>query len=381
MTEPEARDIRWMRRAIALARRGIGRTHPNPRVGALVVDGDELVGEGWHRGPGQDHAEVLALRQAGERARGATLYVTLEPCHAHGRTPPCTEAIARAGLRRVVYASCDPNPRMRGGGAYLRRIGVDVQGGVLRSQADRINLPFFRWIHHSMPYVIAKAAVSLDGKLATGKRDSRWITGEAARRHAHGERARADAIVVGGGTFLHDDPALNVRHARLCGAPPLRVVMMRHAPEFRARCRLLRVRERAGGVRFYLLGSDAPPDDERVRHWRRAGVDVVRCADVEEALRHLAVEGRLQVLLEGGGRLHAMFFSRRLSQELLLYQAPCLIGGADAVSLWHGRGVDSVARAISLADVESRALGRDRMIRGLLRYPGDEARTSRNDGG
>jgi len=265
-------DQYWMKRAITLARRGIGRTHPNPRVGAVVVRDGVKVGEGWHQRAGEAHAEVHALHAAGEAAQGATIYVSLEPCAAHGRTPPCTEGILRSGIARVVYASSDPNPAMEGGGAYLMQQGVKVQAGVSKDEADAINRPFFHYLASGMPYVIAKAAISLDGKLATRTGHCRWITGAAARRHSHRVRAQSDAVMIGSGTLLADNPSLNVRDVPLSGEPPLRVVIGRKVPPFRKDWKLLGDNDpRAGKVRLYIQQAY----DDTCARWQDHGVDVV----------------------------------------------------------------------------------------------------------
>jgi len=350
-----------MRRALRLARRGIGTTHPNPRVGAVIVAGGEIVGEGWHERPGLPHAEIIALQQAGARARGATLYVNLEPCAAHGRTPPCTAAICAAGIRRVVFGSGDPNPHMAGGGAVLREQGIEVTGHVLQGQADALNRPFFHFMRTSRPFVLAKAAVSLDGRLATAGGQSQWISGAASRRHAHGLRAEADAILIGANTLNQDNPSLTVRHARRYGAPPLRVVMCSSTPAFDDTYRLA---DGDAPSRLYVArrGMEAGA-------WQDAGVDVVVADGPQAVLRHLAREGRLAVLLEGGGRLHATFFASQLVDELVLYQAPILIGGEGGYNLWQGPGIDALTQAPRLADIQRRRLGEDQMIRGCLVYP------------
>ena len=358
-----AMDEKCMRLALKLAAKGAGRTHPNPTVGSLVVKGKKIIGQGWHKGPGHPHAEIEALRMAGDAARGATLYVSLEPCAAHGRTPPCTEALLRAGIARVVYATSDPNPKMAGGGEWLRAHGVAVTGGVLADEADALNRPFL-WAHRlGRPYVIAKAAISLDGKLATRRMHSRWISNAASRAHAHGLRAECHAILVGSGTFSKDNPSLTVRDAPLVGPPPLRVVYASRAPAFDPESNLL---DGSAPARMYVSHESRAMAD-----WQNAGLDVVRVDGIAAMLRHLAIDQRWQVLVEGGGGLHAAFFEEKLVDELVLYQAPILIGGSEAVSLWQGRGVDEVPQAPRLTDVQRRMLDEDQMIRGRLVYPGD----------
>lgn len=350
-----------MQHAITLAEKGIGSTHPNPRVGAVVVNHGEVVGEGWHVRPGDPHAEVMALRQAGSKARGGAIYVSLEPCAAHGRTPACTEAIRRAGIEHVFFASSDPNPTMAGGAKVLKAMGVEVTEGVLRDEADALNKAFFHYIRTGRPYVIAKAAISLDGKLATHTHHSQWISGAACRQHAHALRAACDAIVVGEGTFKHDNPSLTVRDAEMVGNVPLRVVLCFATPEFSDTCRLL---SDDAPTRFYVRSINA--DTQR---WREAGVEVEQVGSLLAVLQHLASDGYLQILLEGGGALHTSFLEAQFSDEMVLYQAPIIIGGRDAVSLLGGQGAMTIDQSIRLDDVQHQTMGADQMIRGTLAYP------------
>jgi len=350
-----------MGQAIGLAKKGIGTTHPNPRVGAVVVSHGEIVGEGWHERPGDMHAEVMALKQAGDQAKGSALYVTLEPCAAHGRTPACTEAIRRAGIAHVIYASSDPNPNMAGGAKVLQAMGIQITSGVLRDEADALNKPFFHYLRTGRPYVIAKAAISLDGKMATHTHHSQWISGAACRQHAHTLRAQCDAIVVGAGTLQHDNPSLLVRDTPIIGNVPLRVVLCFATPVFSAQCKLL---SGDAPTRFYVRSLN-----EHTDQWRAAGVQVEQFGSLLSVLQHLAADGYLQLLLEGGGELHTSFLEAKFSDELVLYQAPIMIGGRDAVTLWGGQGSDMLDQAIRLRDVVRRKMGDDQMIRGTVLYP------------
>jgi diaminohydroxyphosphoribosylaminopyrimidine deaminase/5-amino-6-(5-phosphoribosylamino)uracil reductase len=354
-------DEKWMRRAITLAKKGIGTTHPNPRVGAVIVNKGKKVGEGWHERAGEPHAEINALTKAGSKARGGTIYITLEPCSSKGKTPACTEAIQRAGIWRVVYASSDPNPTMAGGGKILEAHGMDVTGGVLAAEADKLNGPFFHYIKTGRPYIIGKAAISLDGKLATHRHDSQWISGEAARKHAHGLRADADAIIIGSGTLKYDNPSLTVRDAKVKGDVPMRVVIGMNTPRFFPDCKLL---DDAAPTRMYVRTVN-----EDTEKWRNAGVQIGRAPNLITILKHLAQDGCLNILLEGGGKLHAAFFESQLTDELVLYQAPILIGGSEAVNLWHGRGADQISQALQLDEIQRRKMGDDQMIRGKVIYP------------
>src|SRR5438128_1786214 len=294
-----------MRLALAEAEKGRGRTHPNPAVGAVVVRGGRVISCGHHEKAGLPHAEVNALREAGRDARGADVYVTLEPCNPTGRTPPCTGALIAAGVRRVFFGSADPNPLVDGHGARrLRRAGVEVHAGILRAQCDASNEPWFKFITTGYPWVVLKAAVTLDGKLATRGGDSRWISSEPSRRLVHRWRAELDAVLVGAGTVRADDPRLTVRGIR-GGRNPLRVVLGRIPP----RARLL----------------------------REPGDTVSEQGPLAAILRRLAERGITTVLVEGGARVHGEFLDEGLWDELRLFVAPKVFG-ADAISWAERKG-------------------------------------------
>ncbi len=354
-------DTIYMRQALTLAAKGAGRTHPNPTVGAVIVADGEVIGEGWHKGPGKPHAEIEAMSMAGNRAAGSTLYVSLEPCAATGRTPPCTAAILQAGISRVVYASSDPNPKMSGGAEWLETRGIKVTAHVLEAEADALNRPFLYAYRLGRPYVIAKAAMSLDGKLATRRMDSQWISNEESRQNAHALRARCHAILVGSGTLNIDNPSLTVRDAPLTGRAPLRVVYGSHAPIFRSE---YRIADGQVPARLYVCH-----ENRHIADWQQAGVDVVKVDSIVTMLRHLVVDQRWLILLEGGGGLHAAFLEARLTDELVLYQAPILIGGADSIGLWQGTGINRIKDAPRLIDVRRKMFGEDQLIRGRVVYP------------
>ena len=338
----------YIERALALAERGRGLVSPNPMVGAVVVAESRIVGEGHHEGPGQPHAEVVALRDAGEAARGATLYVTLEPCDHHGRTGPCTEAIVEAGIARVVAAMRDPNPIVDGRGfAKLRSAGIEVVEGVDRAEAERLNEAFAKHVRTGLPFVVWKMAASLDGKVASRDGTSRWITGEAARADVHRLRAAADAILVGAGTVLADDPSLTVRMPGYRGAPPLRVLAD------------ARGRVPAAGDLFTdeaptLVATTDLALEERRREWSEAGAEVV----VYEAEGLGVPLGRLMedlgkrdvqgVLLEGGPTLAWSAVEDGVVDEVVVYLAPKLIGGTDAPTVLGGRGFAPISSALDL---------------------------------
>jgi diaminohydroxyphosphoribosylaminopyrimidine deaminase/5-amino-6-(5-phosphoribosylamino)uracil reductase len=315
-------DEQYIDQALQLARLGRREAHPNPRVGAVVVQSGVVVGEGFHRGPGTPHAEVGALEQAGERARGATLYVTLEPCCTRGRTGPCTQRISDAGVAQVVAGMIDPNPAVDGRGlAALRAAGVGVRmvDGDLRERCELLNEPFARFIRTGMPFLTYKAAVSLDGKVAAAGGDARWISSPESRRQVHGMRAAADAVMVGTGTVRRDDPLLTVRDAD--GPDPVRVVVSRTgdlAPH-------ARVVTSARETPTILLTRTIEP--HRAAALGERGVEVVQAAGgLPDLLAALAARGLLEVLVEGGPTLAGALLAEGLIDRVALFVAPLIVG-------------------------------------------------------
>jgi len=333
-------DERFMRRALALAERARGLTSPNPLVGAVVVRDGEVVGEGFHAAAGRPHAEIEALAAAGEAARGATLYVTLEPCVHQGRTPPCAPVVVLSGVRRVVVAATDPNPAVAGRGvAALRAAGLEVRAGVLEVEAARQNRAFFTAMRLGRPHVTLKAAMTLDGKIADVHGASQWITGEPARREAHRLRAESDAVLVGVGTVLRDDPRLTVRLDRPWPREPYRVVLDSRARTPATAALISAATPRRSVV---VVGAGAP--GERVRALEAAGATVVRVAERGERVDPAAVLAALHawevraVLVEGGSEVHASFIEAGLVDRVAVFVAPRLLGGRDAPSAVGGAG-------------------------------------------
>lgn len=357
----------WMREALAEACRAIGRTHPNPAVGAVVVRDGEIVGRGHTAPAGGPHAEVRAIADAGSRARGADLFTTLEPCDHYGRTPPCTEAILAAGIARVFAGSADPNPLVDGRGVQrLRGLGMPVWTGVLAAEADALNRPFFKAMRSGLPWVTLKAAVSLDGKLATVSGDSRWVTGEAARTEVHRLRDRVDAVLVGAGTVRTDDPALTARIPEGGGRDPLRVVLdsaLQLSPERQ----LFHLRSDARTLVVHVEGQGA----ERAQALVTVGTELLGVpgrpgeVDLETTLRELLRRDVLHVLVEGGPRVFAAFIRAGLADALVLHLAPRLVGG-DGLSWLGPLGLDRMAGARSVRIESMRSLGEDLEIRALL---------------
>ena len=356
-------DVAFMRRALELAERGRGLTSPNPQVGAVVVRDGRVRGEGAHLWAGGPHAEIEALAAAGEAARGATLYVTLEPCNHHGRTPPCALAVAAAGIARVVVALSDPNPAVAGGGAArLRAAGIPVDVGVLAEEAERQIRGWLTAVRERRPHVTLKAAATLDGRIADVHGVSQWITGEPARAHAHRLRAQADAIVVGVTTALRDDPALTVRLDPPWPREPYRVVLDTHA-RLGPHARLLR-----GGTparALIVTGEDAPA--ARLTALEATGAMVLRCPTRQGRVDPGAVLGRLfdlevrAVLVEGGAEIHAAFIDAGLVDRVALFLAPLLLGGRGAPGVIGGAGRE-LKSALRLGPLAVQMLGDDVLL-------------------
>ncbi|MCP9463281.1 MAG: bifunctional diaminohydroxyphosphoribosylaminopyrimidine deaminase/5-amino-6-(5-phosphoribosylamino)uracil reductase RibD [Nitrospira sp.] len=362
-----------MTQALRLAAKGRGTTSPNPMVGALVVKDGRVVGQGYHRRPGLPHAEILALRRAGAHARDATLYVTLEPCcHVRKRTPPCVPAVISSGVRRVVIATTDPNPAVRGRGVVaLRQAGLAVTVGVARREAQELNRAYFRWVTTGYPFVILKAGMTLDGKIATAAGESHWITGQQARCEVHRLRREVDAILVGVGTVLRDDPSLTARTgprlARLAGRQPLRLVVdsRLRVPE---RAKILDHQEAAKT----LVATTALADPARKQRLQERGVEVLTLpstggrVSLRSLMRQLGQRGVTSVLLEGGGELNAAMLHAGLVQRVRLYVAPLLLGGEKAKGLIGGQGAARLASAHQLRHLMIRWVGKDLVIEGDL---------------
>ena len=350
-----------MRRALALAERGWGRVAPNPLVGAVILDeAGTVVGEGWHEGPGTPHAEVVALREAGPRAAAGTAVVTLEPCNHTGRTGPCTQALIRAGVARVVAATPDVDPDVRGGGSdALRDAGIDVEVGLLSERARRMNAAFERHVTTGRPFVIVKSAVSLDGKSAAADGTSKWITSDEARADVHRLRAWADAILVGSGTVLADDPALTIRSPDLADArPPLRVVLD-------ATGRVPPDRKLFDTAAPTIVATTHRAPQRRIADWERAGAEVlvldadrsgVALAALLEALGKRDVQG---VLVEGGATLAWSAIRDRLVDRFVVYVAPRIVGGATAPGLVAGAGFVPISASMPLRFTDVTRLGPD----------------------
>jgi diaminohydroxyphosphoribosylaminopyrimidine deaminase / 5-amino-6-(5-phosphoribosylamino)uracil reductase len=365
------RDEQMMRRALALAERGRASTAPNPMVGCVVAHGDEVVGEGWHERAGEPHAEVHALRAAGARARGATAYVTLEPCAHTGRTPPCVDALLTAGVARVVIAAGDPDPRVAGRGvARLREAGVEVTLGVLEADADAQNVAYRTQRSLGRPWVRYKTAMTLDGKIATRTGRSRWITGDASRALVQRWRSEHDLVAVGVTTVLRDDPRLTARVDG--GRTPHKLVFdsVARTPGAAA----LFAPDDAGVAARVTIAVGPRATEARVAALRDRGATVLVSDDgrgrpsVSETLAHLAQAGALSLLLEGGGTVAWSFAEARALDRVAWFVAPKLLGGTAASPL-GGLGVATMEDALTLAGTTVRHVGDDLLIEGDVVYP------------
>ena len=375
----------YMRLALRLARRGYGTTSPNPMVGAVLVKGGRIIGRGWHHCAGEPHGEIEAILDAarhGNSVKGATLYVTLEPCSTHGRTPPCTEAILDADIKRVIIGSTDPNPRHRGKGfEILKRGGVSVTAGVLAEECEQLNESFNHWIVHRMPFVTVKAAMTLDGKIATASGESKWISSEKARAYRMKLRQGADAILVGINTILADDPSLTLRCLKSKVQPPsskahrrsgslksetvhkLRRVILDSQARTSLKAKV--VNDDHAHLTTIVVSRLAP--GRRVKALsQRAQVIVAPSSgqklDLRWLLRRLGSENVTSLLVEGGGEVNASFLLQGLAHRVAFFYAPKILGGRDSIRAVADKGITRLDQAIRLTRIEYRRLGPDLLL-------------------
>src|SRR5215472_9685146 len=363
-----ADDEAWMARALEIGQGG--RPSPNPHVGAVVVKGKKALSEAFHARAGEDHAEIAALKAAGDKAKGSSLFVTLEPCNHQGRTPPCTEAIIEAKVARVVIGCRDPNPHVTGGGiGKLRDAGIDVVVGVCEAEAAALITPWTKYVTQGIPYVSLKLGLSLDGRIASRSGSSKWVTGPEARALVHALRARHDGVAIGIGTALSDDPRLTVRDAP--GQSPVRVVFdtkLRMPPHSR-------LVESASEVPTWVITSaDAP--SENVEALEERGVEVLRAPtaaegrlDVTAALQLIASKGVVTLMVEGGAELAGSILAARLADELHVFVAPILLGPRGRPGAVDWAGPDTPKEAPHIANPHWETCGNDAYVRGLLRFP------------
>ena len=363
-------DVQFMKRALRLAARGAGMTSPNPMVGAVVVKDGATVGQGYHQALGGPHAEVNAIAAAGAAALGGTLYVTLEPCNHHGLTPPCTQVVVDAGIARVVFGMVDPNPGVAGGGAeHLRRTGIEVKGGVLERACRALNQAFIKYVTTGVPYVMLKAAATLDGFIATSAGESKWITSELSRQFGHRLRSRADGILVGIGTVIADDPLLTVR--------------LRGGKKHRQRTRIVLdgelkipmdsqlVRTASTVPVWIVCRQDASASREQALG--SAGVHVIRVPSGESGvdlpcmLKELGRRGISSILVEGGGRVLGSFIQNGFADEFYFFYAPKILADPSGVCMLNGRPRPKIADCVRAYGISTRKLGEDLLVCGRFR--------------
>ncbi len=362
----ESVDEKLMRLALSLAAKARGRTSPNPMVGAVIVKDGEIVGRGYHHKAGTPHAEIHAIADAGEEARGAVIYVSLEPCSHHGRTGPCTQAIIEAGLSRVVMAMMDPNPRVSGRGkAALEAHGIEVQTGILETEARKLNEAYVKYITTKQPFVIMKAAMSLDGKIATASGKSKWITSEASRRVVHQIRDEVDAIMVGIGTVMRDDPSLTTRLPDERGRDPVRIIL-----DSRGRIPLKsRVLHLDSSARTIVAVTPQAPQEKVAQLKEHSEVLVIpeqnERVDLQALMQELGRMEIMSVLLEGGAEVNASALKAGIVDKVMVFIAPKLIGGAESPGPVGGSGIDELSEAVALTDISLERIGEDILITGV----------------
>jgi len=361
-------DEKYMRMAIQLAEKARGRTSPNPMVGAVVVKGGKVVSRGYHRKAGEPHAEAIALRKAGLKAKGATLYVTLEPCsHTNKRTPPCSPLVIQSGIQRVVVAMIDPNPHVSGGGVKtLRKAGINVATGVLEADARKLNEAFIKYITTGMPFVTLKIAQTLDGKIATATGESKWITGEQAREEGHKLRDSNDAILVGVNTVLQDNPSLTTRIPK--GRDPIRVIV-----DTKLRTPLsAKVITQRSSAKTYIATLDTMPKD-RLVDLLDAGAEILIArgnkgrVDLKALMKMLGGIGITSVLIEGGAEVNASALRSGIVDKVVMFIAPMLMTGTNSLCSIGGASPAKLSRAVRFTNVTSRFVGQDLMVEGYIK--------------
>lgn len=355
-----------MKKALALAAKGKGRTSPNPVVGAVVVKGNRIIAADYHRKAGSPHAEILALKKAGARAKGATLYINLEPCcHTDKKTPPCTKAIIKAGIKKVVTGMLDPNPKVCGRGLRdLRKAGIETETGIMEKESKKLNEVFIKYITQKEPFVFLKTAQSLDGKIATSKGESKWITGYHARRYVHRLRNEVDALLVGIGTIKKDNPSLDCRIKG--GRNPYRIIVD-SGLEISMNAKVLKHDDQKT-----IIAASGSADRKKCELLRSRGVRVLFVKtihgriDLKALMRELVRSDITSVMIEGGSSINASALSGGIVDKVLFFIAPKIIGGADAIGAIGGKSPASLASAVQINDPEFKKIGKDFLIEGYI---------------
>ncbi len=360
-------ELKFMQKAIALARKGSFSVSPNPKVGCILVKKDRIISRGSHQHFGGCHAEVDALKKAGEKAKGSTMYINLEPCVHYGKTPPCTEAIIKAGIKKIVVGMVDPNPLVKGKGLReLKAKGIKVRSGVLKEECAKLNEPYVKYITRGIPFVILKAAMSLDGKIATQTGDSKWITSEASRKYVKALRSQVDAILVGIDTVIKDNPGLlggnsKKRAVRIIVDSRLRIpsnarVLDSRAPTIVATRKGIDKRRREN---LQAKGAEVLP----IPRWRK---HPQRGLDLKFLMKKLAERGISSLLIEGGGKVNAAALEMGLVDKVLFFIAPKIVGGEDAITPVEGEGIERMGEARRLRDTRIRRFGDDLLFEGYI---------------
>ena len=365
-------DNRFMKMALDLAKKGEGFTSPNPMVGAVVVKDGMVVGKGYHQAAGKAHAEVNAVDDAGDLSKDATLYVSLEPCNHVGRTPPCTEKIIAAGIRRVVAAMADPNPGVKGGGlGYLENRGISITSGVCEAQAKRLNEAFIKYVKTKRPFTIVKCAATLDGQIATKTGDSKWVSGEESRQFVHRLRHAVDGIMVGIDTVIQDDPSLTVRFAippkGFKPKDPTRIVLDT-CLRISEKAKLLRLHSHSDTI---LVAGPSTPKDKKAR-LEKNGVRIIESPvkngliDLDRLMDRLGSLEITSLLIEGGGRVIASALSAGIVDKIYFFYAPKILGGDDGIPICKGPGPENMNQCIPVKDIRVQRFGHDVMIEGYI---------------
>jgi diaminohydroxyphosphoribosylaminopyrimidine deaminase/5-amino-6-(5-phosphoribosylamino)uracil reductase len=362
-------DTDYMKIALEMAQKGRGWTSPNPMVGAVVVKDGRIVGQGCHERVGGPHAEVNAIDDAGDDARNATLYVTLEPCNHFGRTPPCTQKIIDAGIRRVVVGMNDPNPDVTGGGnAFLKEHQIEVTTAVLEKEAKELNEGFATWITTKKPFVIAKCAATLDGRIATRTGDAKWVTGPVSRRHVHRIRHGVDGIMVGVQTVIADNPSLTTRLEGEEGSDPTRVILDTNL-SMPPTAKMLS--QPSNAATWIVCGPDAT--EKRRKNLEKAGARIMRVPTLESRIdlpaliKRLGSENITSLLIEGGGTVLGSAFAAGIVDKVCFFYAPKILGGDDGVPICRGTGPDSMAKSLAVHDITVHRFDMDVMLQGYLK--------------
>ena len=361
-------DIQYMEMALDLAEKGRGYTSPNPMVGAVVVKGGSIIGKGYHQAVGQAHGEVNALNDAGDGAKGSTLYVSLEPCNHTGRTPPCTERILSAGVKRVVVAMSDPNPDVTGGGAaYLQKQGIDVTLGICEKRAQYLNEAYIKYVQTKRPFVIMKCATTLDGHIATRTGDSKWISGIKARRYVHQLRHGVDGILVGSGTVAKDNPSLTTRLEGQDGHDPVRIILDENL-SISEEAKVLRLNSDSDTI--LVIGRFV--SEEKKKQIEKTGARVIPAAlkdnwiDLDLLMDQLGKMEITSLLIEGGSHVFTSALSAGIVDKMIFFYGPKILGGDDGIPIFRGRGPELMAESLLLRDIRVQRFDDDIMIEGYL---------------